>query len=76
LVKKSSLFGFVGSSSGGTDYGAPVRAVAKDLYEVLRNDANIRGLRSQSRGGQNILVPMGEQVPVALLSSRFSVHNR
>jgi hypothetical protein len=47
-------------SSGGTDYGAPVRAAAKTLDEILINDENIRKARSDARAGQDSLVPMGE----------------
>jgi hypothetical protein len=47
-------------SSGGTDYGAPVRAEAKMLEDVLRTDETIRKARADARAGQNSLVPMGE----------------
>jgi hypothetical protein len=48
------------TGSGGTDYGGPVRNVAKELTSVLMSDSNIRSVRQQARGGENILVPMGE----------------
>jgi hypothetical protein len=37
-----------------------VRNVAKELTSVLMSDSNIRSVRQQARGGENILVPMGE----------------
>jgi hypothetical protein len=54
LVKK----GFFGS--GGTDYGAPVRAEANLVTNILMKDDNIRRARQEARAGQNTLVPMGE----------------
>lgn len=47
-------------TSGGTDYGAPVRAAAKTLDEILLTDESIRKARGDARAGQNTLVPMGE----------------
>lgn len=55
LVKK----GFFGGGSG-TDYGAPVRASAKVLDEILRTDQTIRKARAEAREGQDSLVPMGD----------------
>lgn len=53
LVKK----GFF--SSGGTDYGAPVRAEATIITNILMKDDNIRRARMDARQGQDSLVPMG-----------------
>ncbi len=46
-------------SSGGTDYGAPVRAIATSLTDILMKDENIRAARAQVKD-QNTLVPLGE----------------
>ena len=54
LVKK----GFFGS--GGTDYGAPVRAEAKVVDAILLTDDSIRKARAAAREGQDSLVPMGD----------------
>lgn len=54
LIKKSFF------SGGGTDYGAPVRAMSKTLVEILGKDEHIRKARMQARSGQNSLVPVGE----------------
>lgn len=60
LVKKG-LF----SVAGGTDYGAPVRAEAKLLTEILRSDDSIRTARANARNvnGSTSLVPVGMIVP-------------
>lgn len=50
LVKKSSFFG----GSGGIDYGAPVRAAASALYNILSKDDNIRKARQEARSGQEV----------------------
>lgn len=55
LVKKGIF------SSGGTDYGAPVRAEATTVTTILMKDENIRQARYEARAGQNTLVPLGEQ---------------
>lgn len=55
-LAKRGLF----SGSGGTDYGAPVRAAAKTVDEILLTDASIRKARSDARQGQDSLVPMGD----------------
>lgn len=47
-------------SSGGTDYGAPVRAMASTLTSILMRDEEIRKVRSSARAGQDSLVPLGE----------------
>lgn len=47
-------------STGGTDYGAPVRQAAQTLVPILHNDDEIRAARSKARGGEDILVPMGD----------------
>jgi hypothetical protein len=57
LVKK----GFF--ASGGTDFGAPVRAEAILVTNILMQDSNIRQARFEARQGQNTLVPMGESFP-------------
>lgn len=55
LVKK----GFF--SSGGTDYGAPVRAEANIITTILMKDDNIRRARMEARSGQDSLVPLGHR---------------
>jgi hypothetical protein len=55
LVKKG-LF----SVSGGTDYGAPVRAEARIILDILQTDETIRQARSQARQGADSLVPVGD----------------
>lgn len=55
LVKKGWF-----SSTGGTDYGAPVRATASLVTKILMNDPDIRKARQEARQGQNTLVPMGQ----------------
>ncbi|RYG62931.1 hypothetical protein EON64_16940 [archaeon] len=52
LVKKSFF------SSGGTDYGAPVRATAAVITTILMKDENIRRARSEARTAD--LVPLGQ----------------
>lgn len=54
LVRKSIF-----SSTGGTDYGAPVRAMAVTLSDILMQDSNIRKVRMEARD-QSTLVPLGE----------------
>lgn len=46
-------------SSGGTDYGAPVRAMATSLSDILMRDENIRKARADAKD-QTTLVPLGE----------------
>ena len=60
-------------SSGGTDYGAPVRAAAKTLDSILVNDEGIRKARSDARAGQDSLVPVGELLG---LDEVTASHNR
>lgn len=48
-------------SSGGTDYGAPVRTTAITLSDILMQDANIRKVRAEMKQ-ENTLVPLGETV--------------
>ncbi len=55
LVKKGWF-----STSGGTDFGAPVRATANIIVKVLMNDQEIRKARQDARQGHNILVPLGQ----------------
>ena len=42
----------------GTDYGVPVRNLARELYNLLEDNDGIRNARAAARG-DNILVPMG-----------------
>ena len=60
LVKK----GFF--AIGGMDFGAPVRAEAEMIVNILGKDETIRKARAEARAGQNTLVPMGED---------FEIHN-
>ena len=53
LVKKSSSF-FGGS--GGIDYGAPVRAAATALFNILSKDESIRKARYEARNGQEVSI--------------------
>lgn len=46
-------------SSGGTDYGAPVRMQAAQVLSIIETDGGIRRARAEARGGQESLVPMG-----------------
>lgn len=60
-VKRSSIFGFSGGS-GGTDYGAPVRAVAKELAAILMDDGKIRQARNNARAATgSVIVPVGDK---------------
>ena len=53
LVKKSSsIFGV----SGGIDYGAPVRAAATSLNNILSKDESIRKARYEARTGQEVCI--------------------
>ena len=45
---------------GGTDYGQPVRNLAKQLASILVKDENIRDSRAAAREGSDCLVPIGE----------------
>mmetsp|Transcript_20916 Transcript_20916/g.30119 ORF Transcript_20916/g.30119 Transcript_20916/m.30119 type:complete len:379 (+) Transcript_20916:42-1178(+) len=54
LVKKPSFL----FSSGGRDYGAPVRESARRVESILRSDDEIRQARAQARD-DNSLVPLG-----------------
>eukprot|EP01039_Chlorochromonas_danica_P006990 gene6990-7733_t len=57
VVKKRLLF-----SGGGTDYGAPVRATATLLTDILMQDNNIRQARLEARGGTHeLLIPVGNK---------------
>lgn len=56
LVKKG-LFG----TSGGTDYGAPVRSEAKVVNSILRSDQSIRQARSSAKQGNELFIPLGIQ---------------
>lgn len=60
LIKK----GFFNSGGGGygTDYGAPVRAMARTIVTIIAKDENIRKARQDARQGQNSLVPMGNDL--------------
>jgi hypothetical protein len=57
LVKRSSMFSFMNSTSG-TDYGAPVRDVAKKIDDLLKDDQSIRSARAEARSHHDdVLVP-------------------
>eukprot|EP01041_Mallomonas_annulata_P001784 gene1784-3463_t len=45
--------------TAGTDYGAPVRELAKELKFILDDDNEIRKARSTARGEDSLLIPMG-----------------
>lgn len=62
LVRRGSFFG---GGGGGTDYGQPVRTAAKALVPILMTDESIRQARHQARGGEEILVPVGETYPAS-----------
>lgn len=57
-LARKSLF-----SSGGTDFGAPVRATAVKLTDILMQDANIRQARAEVKDATT-LVPLGETAAV------------
>ncbi len=71
LVKK----GFFGGG-GGTDYGAPVRMVAKTVDAILINDNNIRHARSEARQGQDSLVPMGNDTLLSFDAEHNPSHGK
>lgn len=52
----SALVGFF---TGGMDYGAPVRQLAKELCDILINDEEIRSARKNAQAGNDSLVPVG-----------------
>lgn len=61
LVKRKNAFLSIGLS-GGTDYGAPVRASVRVFLEILKSDDTIRRARAGAREGQASLVPVGNLI--------------
>jgi len=70
LVKKSRF----SLTSGGTDYGAPVRAEAKILVSILSTDESIRNARIKAREGQASLVPIGDLLDTGDVNETPEMH--
>eukprot|EP01035_Chromulina_nebulosa_P019264 gene19264-25119_t len=70
LVKKSRF----SLTSGGTDYGAPVRAEAKILVSILSTDESIRNARMKAREGQASLVPIGDLIDTGVVNDTPEMH--